>query len=114
MAEVTLRTAAAADGIRRMAARRDFLVGAGTVLTAAQVDDAVAAGARFVVSPGSAATSSSRAVRTASRRCRAQRPPRRSWPRWTSVRRVVAMTLQVGIRGGEAVDHAAEPLDLEG
>jgi 2-dehydro-3-deoxyphosphogluconate aldolase/(4S)-4-hydroxy-2-oxoglutarate aldolase len=35
-----------------MSARGDILVGAGTVLTPAQVDQAVAAGARFVVSPG--------------------------------------------------------------
>jgi 2-dehydro-3-deoxyphosphogluconate aldolase/(4S)-4-hydroxy-2-oxoglutarate aldolase len=51
-AEVTFRTAAAADAIRRMAERPGMLVGAGTVLTAAQVDQAVDAGARFVVSPG--------------------------------------------------------------
>src|SRR5450756_2579091 len=52
VAEVTFRTAAAQDSIRAMAARGDILVGAGTVLTPAQVDQAVAAGARFVVSPG--------------------------------------------------------------
>jgi 2-dehydro-3-deoxyphosphogluconate aldolase/(4S)-4-hydroxy-2-oxoglutarate aldolase len=52
VAEVTFRTAAAPDSIRAMAARGDILVGAGTVLTVAQVDQAVAAGARFVVSPG--------------------------------------------------------------
>lgn len=52
VAEVTLRTAAALDAIAAMAARDDLLVGAGTVLTAAQVDQAVDAGARFVVSPG--------------------------------------------------------------
>jgi 2-dehydro-3-deoxyphosphogluconate aldolase/(4S)-4-hydroxy-2-oxoglutarate aldolase len=52
VAEVTFRTAAAQDSIRAMAARGDILVGAGTVITPAQVDQAVAAGARFVVSPG--------------------------------------------------------------
>jgi len=52
VAEVTFRTAAAADSIRAMTARGDILVGAGTVLTAEQVDQAVAAGASFVVSPG--------------------------------------------------------------
>lgn len=52
VAEVTLRTAAALDAIAAMAASDDLLVGAGTVLTAAQVDQAVDAGARFVVSPG--------------------------------------------------------------
>ena len=52
VAEVTFRTAAAPDAIRAMAARGDILVGAGTVLTPAQVDEAVAAGAQYVVSPG--------------------------------------------------------------
>ena len=52
VAEVTFRTAAAAEAIGAIADRGDVLVGAGTVLTAAQVDAAVAAGARFVVSPG--------------------------------------------------------------
>jgi len=51
-AEVTFRTAAAADAIRIMAERAELFVGAGTVLTPAQVDQAVAAGARFIVSPG--------------------------------------------------------------
>ena len=52
VAEVTFRTAAAGEAIRVMADRGDVLVGAGTVLTPAQVDQAVAAGARYVVSPG--------------------------------------------------------------
>ncbi|WP_456845942.1 bifunctional 4-hydroxy-2-oxoglutarate aldolase/2-dehydro-3-deoxy-phosphogluconate aldolase [Cellulomonas sp. P5_C6] len=52
VAEVTFRTPAAGDAIRAMAARGDVLVGAGTVLTPAQVDAAVAAGASYVVSPG--------------------------------------------------------------
>jgi 2-dehydro-3-deoxyphosphogluconate aldolase/(4S)-4-hydroxy-2-oxoglutarate aldolase len=52
VAEVTFRTAAAAAAIERLARRSDLLVGAGTVLTAEQVDRAVDAGARFVVSPG--------------------------------------------------------------
>src|SRR5665254_2855 len=42
----------AADAIRVLADRGDILVGAGTVLTPDQVDQAVAAGATFVVSPG--------------------------------------------------------------
>jgi 2-dehydro-3-deoxyphosphogluconate aldolase/(4S)-4-hydroxy-2-oxoglutarate aldolase len=50
--EVTLRTPAALDAIARAADVPGALVGAGTVLTPRQVDDAVAAGARFVVSPG--------------------------------------------------------------
>lgn len=52
LAEVTLRTPAATDIIRALAERGDILVGAGTVLTADQVDMAVDAGAAFVVSPG--------------------------------------------------------------
>ncbi|MGY1637832.1 bifunctional 4-hydroxy-2-oxoglutarate aldolase/2-dehydro-3-deoxy-phosphogluconate aldolase [Geodermatophilus sp. SYSU D00742] len=52
VAEVTFRTPAAGDAIRAMADRGDVLLGAGTVLTPAQVDQAVAAGAGYVVSPG--------------------------------------------------------------
>jgi len=52
VAEVTFRTAAAQDSIRAMAARGDILVGAGTILNVAQVDQAVAAGAQYIVSPG--------------------------------------------------------------
>ena len=52
IAEVTFRTPAARDSIRAMAERGDVLVGAGTVLTVDQVDQAVDAGAAYVVSPG--------------------------------------------------------------
>ena len=52
LAEVTFRTAAAARALAVMAADTRLLVGAGTVITAEQVDRAVVAGARFVVSPG--------------------------------------------------------------
>ena len=52
-AEVTFRTEAAEESIRLMSKEYpDMLVGAGTVLTVEQVDRAVAAGARFIVSPG--------------------------------------------------------------
>jgi 2-dehydro-3-deoxyphosphogluconate aldolase/(4S)-4-hydroxy-2-oxoglutarate aldolase len=52
-AEVTYRTAAAEESIRIMTTEYpDMLVGAGTVLTTEQVDTAVAAGAKFIVSPG--------------------------------------------------------------
>jgi 2-dehydro-3-deoxyphosphogluconate aldolase/(4S)-4-hydroxy-2-oxoglutarate aldolase len=50
--EVTFRTDAAAAAIQTLAKRPEMLVGAGTVLTRDQVDRAVDAGARFVVSPG--------------------------------------------------------------
>jgi 2-dehydro-3-deoxyphosphogluconate aldolase/(4S)-4-hydroxy-2-oxoglutarate aldolase len=52
IAEVTFRTAAAPATIRKMASRKELLVGAGTVLTVEQVDEAHQAGARFVVTPG--------------------------------------------------------------
>lgn len=52
VAEVTFRTAAARDAIKAMAERGDIIIGAGTVLTAEQVDLAVEAGARYIVSPG--------------------------------------------------------------
>lgn len=51
-AEVTFRTAAARDAIREMKKKENMLVGAGTVLTTDQVDEAVDAGAEFIVSPG--------------------------------------------------------------
>ena len=51
-AEITFRTDAAEAALRAMTEDESLLVGAGTVLTPAQVDRAVAAGARFLVSPG--------------------------------------------------------------
>ena len=52
-AEVTFRTASAEESIRTMTEKYpEMLVGAGTVLTTEQVDRAVAAGAKFIVSPG--------------------------------------------------------------
>ena len=50
--EVTLRTPAALDVIREMARVEGGVVGAGTLLTPDDVKEAVAAGARFGVSPG--------------------------------------------------------------
>lgn len=51
--EVTLRTPAALDGIRAIAEEvPEAVVGAGTVITPDQVSRCVAAGARFLVSPG--------------------------------------------------------------
>ncbi len=52
-AGVAFRTAAAKDSIKAMSeAYPEMLVGAGTVLTKEQVDSAVEAGAKFIVSPG--------------------------------------------------------------
>ena len=53
VAEITFRTAAAEESIRRVAAELpEVLVGAGTVLTVEQADKAMAAGAKFIVTPG--------------------------------------------------------------
>jgi 2-dehydro-3-deoxyphosphogluconate aldolase/(4S)-4-hydroxy-2-oxoglutarate aldolase len=53
VAEVTFRTSAAEESIKRISKEvPDMLVGAGTVLTIDQVKKAVAAGAKFIVSPG--------------------------------------------------------------
>lgn len=52
-AEVTFRTDAAEESIKIITEKYpDMLVGAGTVLTTEQVDRAVKAGAKFIVSPG--------------------------------------------------------------
>jgi 2-dehydro-3-deoxyphosphogluconate aldolase/(4S)-4-hydroxy-2-oxoglutarate aldolase len=50
--EVTLRTPAALEVIAEMAKVEGAVVGAGTVLNAVELDRAVSAGARFIVSPG--------------------------------------------------------------
>jgi 2-dehydro-3-deoxyphosphogluconate aldolase / (4S)-4-hydroxy-2-oxoglutarate aldolase len=61
-AEVTFRTEAAPEAIAALAATTDLLVGAGTVIRAEQVETAVEAGARFIVSPGLSAAVVARAV----------------------------------------------------
>ncbi|PSJ63379.1 2-dehydro-3-deoxy-phosphogluconate aldolase [Kumtagia ephedrae] len=51
--EITLRTAGALECIRRAATEvPEAIVGAGTILDAAQFDDAAKVGSRFIVSPG--------------------------------------------------------------
>ncbi|MGI9061347.1 MAG: bifunctional 4-hydroxy-2-oxoglutarate aldolase/2-dehydro-3-deoxy-phosphogluconate aldolase [Ktedonobacteraceae bacterium] len=52
-AEITFRTPAAAEAIRRMSDEvSEMLVGAGTVLTVQQAEQAILAGAQYIVSPG--------------------------------------------------------------
>lgn len=52
-AEITFRTSAAAEAIRRIReACPDVIVGAGTVLSCEQADKATESGAQFIVSPG--------------------------------------------------------------
>ncbi len=52
-AEITFRTSCAAEAIKRITeAYPEMLVGAGTVLTCEQVDAAIEAGSKFLVSPG--------------------------------------------------------------
>lgn len=64
--EVTLRTDAALDAIRRMAGVENAFVGAGTVIAPSDAERAVEAGARFLVSPGfsEALVRSAEALRT--------------------------------------------------
>jgi 2-dehydro-3-deoxyphosphogluconate aldolase / (4S)-4-hydroxy-2-oxoglutarate aldolase len=50
--EITFRTASAVESIRRAAEIDGLLVGAGTVLSPEQLEQAVDAGARFAVAPG--------------------------------------------------------------
>jgi 2-dehydro-3-deoxyphosphogluconate aldolase/(4S)-4-hydroxy-2-oxoglutarate aldolase len=53
VAEITFRTEAAGDAIRRIAAEvPEMILGAGTVLTLQQAEQAMQSGARFIVSPG--------------------------------------------------------------
>lgn len=53
VAEFTFRTAAGQESIRRVAKEcPGIIVGAGTVLTVKQCDEAIAAGAQFIVAPG--------------------------------------------------------------
>ncbi len=53
VAEVTFRAAGAADAIRIMSERHpEMIVGAGTVLTTEMVDQTIAAGGKFIVTPG--------------------------------------------------------------
>jgi len=52
VAEVTLRTPNALEALRAMATVPGLCVGAGTVIRPGQVDEAVDAGAQFLVSPG--------------------------------------------------------------
>jgi 2-dehydro-3-deoxyphosphogluconate aldolase/(4S)-4-hydroxy-2-oxoglutarate aldolase len=52
-AEITFRTDAAEEAIRRIASELpEVVIGAGTVLSVEQAEKAVAAGARYIVSPG--------------------------------------------------------------
>lgn len=54
--EITLRTRSSLESIREIARQvPDAVVGAGTVLSAAQLDEAIDAGARYAVSPGATA-----------------------------------------------------------
>jgi len=53
LAEITFRTSAAEQAIKNIVEKvPEVLVGAGTVLTTEQVDTAIAAGAKFIVTPG--------------------------------------------------------------
>lgn len=63
--EVTLRTPDALTAIKAMSSVSGAVVGAGTVIRIAQLDEALAAGARFIVSPGLAEPLAKAAIATA-------------------------------------------------
>jgi len=64
--EITLRTDAAAEAIRRIAAEvPEAVVGAGSVRSAAHLRECVDAGARFAVSPGASPGSAGKAITVA-------------------------------------------------
>ncbi len=79
--EVTLRTPSALAAIQAIAKNvPDAVVGAGTIVSVEQINQAVAAGARFLVSPGApAALAKAAAAGRRFRSCRAARRPRRRW-----------------------------------
>ena len=53
VAEITFRTSAAEEAIKKITKEvPEILIGAGTVITTEQVDKAISAGAKFLVSPG--------------------------------------------------------------
>lgn len=52
VAEVTMRTPAALAAMKEIGQHPEVLLGAGTVVTADQVDQAVDAGARYIICPG--------------------------------------------------------------
>jgi 2-dehydro-3-deoxyphosphogluconate aldolase / (4S)-4-hydroxy-2-oxoglutarate aldolase len=54
--EITFRTDAAAEAIRRVAEIDELLVGAGTILSPEQLESAAEAGARFAVAPGTSSS----------------------------------------------------------
>ena len=78
--EVTLRTPSALAAIREIAKSvPGAVVGAGTIVSVEQIDEAIAAGARFLVSPG-APQRSPRPQRNRRRHsCRAVRRRRKPW-----------------------------------
>ena len=80
--EITFRTEAALEALAAIAREvPEAVVGAGTVLDEAQVRQAMAAGARFVVSPGcTPALAQGRRRRRACRSCRVSRRCPRRWP----------------------------------
>ena len=79
--EITLRTPAALEALRLIAAEVEgAIAGAGTVLNAGQLDQAQQAGAQFAVSPGcTAALATARLAPAACHSCPASRRSRRHW-----------------------------------
>ena len=132
--ELTLGTPSAIEAIRRIAAEvPEILVGAGTILDARQAEQAAAAGAQFLVSPGTHTRPAGRdgrhraAVpagdldrlgdagrgRTGPHRDRSSRPrpqaARRTWPRWPARCRTGASAATGGITAVNAGHYLKLP-----
>src|SRR4051812_9728007 len=83
--EVTLRTEAVLEAIRRIQAEvPDAIVGAGTVLTPAQLNAVATLEAAFAVSPGATPASSAQQRAHPCRCCRIRPPRARSWRCWSA------------------------------
>ena len=79
--EVTLRTPAALAAIQAIAKNvPDAVVGAGTIISVEQINQAVAAGAKFLVIRGAPRVRRFRLQAAGFCSCRGARPPRKPWP----------------------------------
>ena len=108
-AEVTLRTPAALPAISAMAAHPGFVVGAGTVVRPEQVEQAVSAGARYIVSPGYSAAVDRECRNSASSSSRASRRPPSCRRRWRPAASVVKFFPAAAAGGAAMVAALSAP-----
>ena len=85
IAEITFRTKAAGAAISQLATLSDLMLGAGTVLSTGQVQEAFDAGAQFMVTPGFNPKVVEYCIKKRSRLYRESAPRRKSRPRSNTV-----------------------------